>query len=108
TPPCCDSSRRVLAPKCPPWAHGGVPRLAISRVLLTSENPISQFPLCRPRSQQFRRSFRSVPPVWPAQRHIKFRTRRALRRRKLERRFDQVVHVRQPLFASEVANLWGE
>ena len=70
--------------------------LAISRAHLTSENLISRFPPCRPRFQQFRRYLRSVQPAWPVQRHIKYRARRALRRRKLARRLDQVVRAKHP------------
>ena len=95
TPPYCGFSRHVLAPKFPICPHGVVPMLAISLAHLTSQNLIHRFLLCRPRFQQFRRSFRGVQPAWPAQRHIKFRARRAPRRRKPESRLDQAVPVRR-------------
>src|SRR6267143_2558456 len=81
--------------------------LAISQAHLTSENLISRFPPCRPRFQQFRRYLRSVQPAWPAQRHIKYRTRRALRRRKLARRLDQVVRARHPRILGLVVREWS-
>jgi len=58
--------------------------------------PDQSIPALLPTLPAIPQILRSVQPAWPVQRHIKYRARRALRRRKLARRLDQVARAKHP------------